>query len=62
MKLLGSGEIVERKSRDIYIEDIKLLDYKDNVIRFFVRCSKGTYIRALSEDIAEKLGTVRIYE
>ena len=33
------------------------LDLKENIIKFKVRCSKGTYIRTLCEDIAEKLKT-----
>ena len=39
---------------------IKLLNTipSDNVFVFEVECSKGTYIRSLCEDIAEKLGTV----
>ena len=52
------GMEIERVPRDIEIYDIKLLDYDENKIRFEVFCSKGTYIRVLCEDIAEKLGTV----
>ena len=44
--------------RNIEIYNIKLLELKENIIRFEVSCSKGTYIRVLCEDIAEKLGTV----
>lgn len=53
-----NGEDVERTFRDITIYEIKLLNIKDNFITFEVFCSKGTYIRVLCEDIAEKLGTV----
>lgn len=52
------GVEIERAPRDIEIYDIKLLDYNENKIKFEVFCSKGTYIRVLCEDIAEKLGTV----
>ena len=34
------------------------MDFKDNIISFSVKCSKGTYIRVLGKDIAEKLNTV----
>ena len=37
---------------------IILTDKTEKQISFRVRCSKGTYIRSLCEDIAEKLGTV----
>lgn len=56
-----NGEKVEVPPRDIEIYDIKLLEMKNTEIEFEVSCSKGTYIRILCEDIAERLGTVRIY-
>lgn len=52
------GIKVNPLSRKIYIKEIKLLSYKDDVIEFSVNCSKGTYIRTLGEDIAIKLNTV----
>ena len=54
------GEKIEIQPRKIKIYDIKLLniDKIQNKIDFEVSCSKGTYIRSLCEDIAEKLGTV----
>ena len=53
------NEKVEVKSRQIEIYKMELikLDLKENIIKFKVRCSKGTYIRTLCEDIAEKLYT-----
>lgn len=53
-----NGIEIEREPRLIEIYGIKLLEYNENQIKFEVFCSKGTYIRALCEDIAEKLGTV----
>ena len=52
------GKKVDVKSRKIEIYEIKLIDVIDNKILFKVHCSKGTYIRSLCEDIAEKIGTV----
>lgn len=52
------GVEIERVPRDIEIYEINLLEYNENLIKFEVHCSKGTYIRVLCEDIAEKLGTV----
>ncbi|MCR5332920.1 MAG: tRNA pseudouridine(55) synthase TruB [Bacilli bacterium] len=52
------GEEVERKPRKITIYDIKLITYSDASITFVAKVSKGTYVRTLGEDIAEKLGTV----
>lgn len=55
-----SGKTVEVKARDIEIFDISLISVSEESkeIMFRVWCSKGTYIRSLCEDIAEKLGTV----
>lgn len=54
------GIEVEVKPRDIIVYDIKLLEYNIEYkeIKIEVSCSKGTYIRVLCEDIAEKLNTV----
>lgn len=54
-----SGEIVELTPREIEIYDLQLLGkIDDNLYRFRVHCSAGTYIRTLFNDIAEELGTV----
>ena len=53
-----SGEEIEIKPRKVNIFEINLIEIKENSITFKVHCSKGTYIRTLCEDIAEKLGTV----
>ena len=54
------GVQIDVNSRDIEIYDICMLeyDYDKSEISFEVSCSKGTYIRTLCEDIAEKLGTI----
>ncbi len=49
--LARRGIEVERKERKVIIERFDLIDFKDASIRFFVRCSKGTYIRSLCHDI-----------
>lgn len=56
-KLARQGIEVERKSRRIRIYDIELLDCCYDSFTLSVRCSKGTYIRTLVEDISHKLGT-----
>ncbi len=52
------GIEVERKPRKIRIDSIHLLSYREKEIVFECVVSRGTYIRTLGEDIAEKLGTV----
>jgi tRNA pseudouridine55 synthase len=53
------GETVEREARSVVIHDLDLLDMQlqgdTPFLRLRVRCSKGTYIRTLGEDIAEAL-------
>lgn len=56
------GKEIEVKPRDIEIYKIELLDYKNSKIKFEVECSKGTYIRTLCEDVAEKIETVGYME
>jgi tRNA pseudouridine55 synthase len=54
------GETVEREARNLVIYDLELLEMQlqgdTPFLRLRVRCSKGTYIRTLGEDIAEALG------
>ena len=52
------GQVVQRNFRQIEIYKIDLLNINENLITFKVSCSKGTYIRSLCEEIAEKLETV----
>ena len=51
------GKEVEIKPREITIYSLEG-HLEGNQIRFTAKVSKGTYIRTLGEDIAEKLGTV----
>ncbi|PHS69675.1 MAG: tRNA pseudouridine(55) synthase TruB [Methylophaga sp.] len=55
-KLARQGIEVERKSRSITIYDINLLACDHDQFTLDVKCSKGTYIRTLVEDISHVLG------
>tara|TARA_Y100001949_G_C15890670_1_gene287997 strand:- start:191 stop:844 length:654 start_codon:yes stop_codon:yes gene_type:complete len=57
-KLARMGKEIDREDIDIFISDIRLIDFNRNSIKFSVECSKGTYVRVLGKDIAERLGTV----
>lgn len=52
------GLEIEIPEREIEILGISLLSFENNTIIFQTKCSKGTYIRTLCEDIAKKIGTV----
>src|SRR5882672_4131190 len=48
----------ERSARDIVIHDMRLLEWRSPDVTFEVRCTKGTYIRVLAEDLAAQMGTI----
>ena len=53
---IRKGETVERELRNIVIHDLVLHRFSGNEIDLTVRCSKGTYVRTLAEDIGAALG------
>lgn len=57
-ELAREGIEIDRKSRNVNIYDLNIMNIKDNRnIFFYTRCSKGTYIRTLCHDIGIDLGT-----
>lgn len=57
-ELAREGIEIERPARKANIYEIKILQIIDNKkIQFYVRCSRGTYIRTICNDIGEQLGT-----
>ncbi len=57
-KLARKGQKVEMPEREVEIYALELLEEYAKSAKFKVRCSKGTYVRTLGKDIAQKLGTV----
>ena len=55
-ELARQGKEVERKPRAVVIHALELLGHDASTLELDVRCSKGTYIRTLVEDIGEALG------
>lgn len=55
-KLARQGVEVERAARNVTIHALELLAWDELHLRLSVKCSKGTYIRVLAEDIGEALG------
>ena len=56
--LAREGVEIARAPRDIVIHQLKLVDWQPMQWVIDVQCSKGTYIRVLAEDLAQKLGTL----
>jgi len=55
-QLARRGIEVAREPRRITIEALELRKFNSPDIQFYVKCSKGTYIRQLANDIALRLG------
>lgn len=50
------GIEIERESRTVNIKQLSLVSYADEKLVIVVRCSKGTYIRTLIDDLGAALG------
>jgi tRNA pseudouridine55 synthase len=57
-KLARRGIEVERQPRQIHIDALHLTAQGESGLAFSLSCSKGTYVRALAEQIGVALGTV----
>lgn len=55
-KLARKGMSIERPARRISIRKLELRTIEAGAATVYVRCSKGTYIRTLAEDIGQRLG------
>lgn len=55
-KLARKGHEIERKAREIQIYELAIIEYSHPFLTIDVKCSKGTYIRTLAEDMGEALG------
>ena len=53
---IRKGETIERASRSVIIHELLLEHFAGAEMEFSVRCSKGTYVRTLAEDIGLALG------
>lgn len=54
--LARQGIEVERKARPVTIYSLDLISFEKGEVELETRCSKGTYVRTLAEDLGEKLG------
>lgn len=57
-RLARKGIEVERAARRVRIDSLLLEPAGEHLIRFSLRCSKGTYVRTLAADVASSLNTV----
>lgn len=54
--LARAGKEIERKPKRVTIEEIRLLHFSCPKATFYVRCSRGTYVRVIASDAGRKLG------
>lgn len=54
-KLARKGKEVKRNPRQVIIEQTKILECNIPRLTLFIKCSKGTYIRTLADDLALEL-------
>lgn len=55
--LARDGEDVKLKPREVYVETLELVACTDDIATLRMHCGKGTYVRSLARDLAEKLGS-----
>ncbi len=55
-KLARQGIEIEREARPVKIYELCLIDFTEETFSLDVKCSKGTYIRNLVDDLGELLG------
>ncbi|MGA8862257.1 MAG: tRNA pseudouridine(55) synthase TruB [Gallionella sp.] len=53
---IRNGVTIEREQRSVTIHELLLNSFSGNRVDIAVRCSKGTYVRTLAEDIGAALG------
>jgi tRNA pseudouridine55 synthase len=56
-KYAREGNPVKAKARPIHIQSMTLSAVSKDTIELQVRCSRGTYVRVIAEEIGESLGT-----
>src|SRR3989304_6257703 len=55
-QLARKGIEIERQPRKIRIDCLKLEDVSLPHVKFYLECSKGTYVRQLADDVGKMLG------
>jgi len=55
-QLARKDKTIERKPRQVTIEEFKITKLEIPQIHFEITCSKGTYIRVIANDFGDKLG------
>jgi tRNA pseudouridine55 synthase len=54
--LARQGVEVDRESRRIHVYELETVSFSGELLEISVKCSKGTYVRTLGEEIGKRLG------
>jgi tRNA pseudouridine55 synthase len=52
----GRSDEINLKARPVHIKELNILSIRENKIMFYVKCSKGTYVRSICYDVGKALG------
>ncbi|MCA8837233.1 MAG: tRNA pseudouridine(55) synthase TruB [Gammaproteobacteria bacterium] len=55
-RLARAGKNPVPAARTVEVTRLEILEYRYSLLKIYVQCSKGTYIRAIARDLGEKLG------
>lgn len=55
-KIARLGREVERSAKRVNVEELDLIEFSPPLVRFSVKCSRGTYVRALASEMGKGLG------
>ncbi len=55
-KLARKGKVVEREPRKIHVYSFEITGFKNPLVDFRVKSTKGTYVRTLAHDLGNDLG------
>ncbi|MBT6253810.1 tRNA pseudouridine(55) synthase TruB [Candidatus Uhrbacteria bacterium] len=56
-ELARQGKEIDRPARDVTIHEFKIVNYEAPMLDVTMDVGSGTYVRALAQDLGEKLGT-----
>lgn len=55
-QLARSGQAVELKEREVEVFSFEIPKIENEIVHYLIKCSKGTYIRAIARDLGLALG------
>lgn len=57
-KLARKGKEVKRRPRIVVIHETRIMEFDNPVLKLYVKCGKGTYIRSIAHDLGKALDSL----